>query len=131
MRLFCDDTAIRSLRQTGMTYYEDRRSYYISKPELQFFLVLRNGLDPLKILNRVVDANVGWEIGVTGFVYPDHVGRLCSKVTVYRLLTGMHYDYTLSQIMGKAPVRGKGGNDCGCQSPFRSAKVRSGRPGQS
>lgn len=54
------------------------------------------------VVNKVVDASVGWDAGTPGYVHV--ASRQHSKVTIYGLATGAP-ESTLSEILHDAPLR--------------------------
>ena len=82
-----------------------RRYYCLSRAYGRLaFLVLRNDLDLDDLIGGIVDASVGWEMGVEGFVWEENVGKKHTKITIYRELYGRRWDKTLSEILRKSPV---------------------------
>jgi len=85
----------------------DARRYYIANLDsgILMLVVCRSNLDLHTLAGRVVDANVGTESGVAGFVWEEDIGKDHTKLTIYRGLHGQRYDRRLSDIAARAPRR--------------------------
>jgi hypothetical protein len=105
MKLMIDEHAIARFVQTGA--HGDQRRYYVTNAGdlARCIVVCRDGLDLGDLRGRIVDANVGNECGVPGFVFENEVGLLHSKVTIYRFLGGRSFDCTLSQLLANSYFR--------------------------
>jgi len=108
MKLMIDDQAIGRFVQTGAhDAHGDYRRYYVTNADdvVRCVLVVRSALDLGDFRGRVVDANVGNEYGVAGFVFEGEVGELHSKITIYRVLEGRSFDCTLSHLLANSYSR--------------------------
>lgn len=84
----------------------DERAYYYSADPHRLLVVLRNGLalDDISGYGTTVDVAIGRDEGIK-YVAPHNVGKTHTKITVFRILPGVH-DKTamrLSATMTKAP----------------------------
>ncbi len=82
---------------TGTPEYGDIRRYYEVGPAI---IVCRNDLDLVSLVNRVVDAQVGWDTAQPGFTTDEaRIGTERTKVTIYRMLRGRWYKKTLGEVL--------------------------------
>jgi len=86
---------VQTLNDTG-----DERRYYLAAAPHRMLIVCRNGLKLGDLLNRRVDASLGWDDGVVGFARVP--GERQSKVTIYRL-TNDESSRRLSALLRNAP----------------------------
>lgn len=80
----------------------ERRTYFVAAPPARMILVVRHGLILHELIGHYVDANVGTEIGTTGYsLFP---GKKQTKLTIYRTEPNhARYDTTrLSAILANA-----------------------------
>jgi hypothetical protein len=82
---------------------QDIRRYYCAATPHRAIIVCRNGLDLIGLVDRVVDARVGNDQGVRGFVRERNVGRRHSKITIYHVSQKTRFDATLAGVLSKAP----------------------------
>jgi len=68
--------------QTNVATFKDKRTYYVHRQSL-FLLVLRSNLTLDQVVNKTVDANLGWDEGTPGYVDNENIGKKHSKMTVY------------------------------------------------
>lgn len=99
MRILLDRAGLQQLVLVGAQQYQDLRHYYVVRNRLAI-VVARNGISlSAEMVNRVVDATMGWDDGWAGFVREQNVGKRHSKLTIYRLVDQGPYDQTLSQFI--------------------------------
>lgn len=80
------DQAARKFRFVTQANHGDGQRYYCASPPLRAILVCRNGLDLHDLIGRIVDANIGNERGMLGFVQEANIGKQHTKITIYRAL---------------------------------------------
>lgn len=106
MKLRIDKTAARRFVEvTQADVNGERRRYYVTtaNDSRLALLVCRGGTELQQLAGQVVDAQIGREVGVQGFVLEPNIGREHTKITIYRQLHGRRHDAQLSGILGKAP----------------------------
>jgi len=84
------DAARQAVFLTCTTKYSDERRYYQLGRAL---IVVRNGLDLAGLVNRVVGAQVGWDIALPGFTTDEtQIGQRQTKVTLHHSLRQQGFD---------------------------------------
>lgn len=105
MILLIDRSVLSEFRPTTSDP-ELRRTYYLHAGR-RCILRIDGGLDLHTVAGQAVDANVGQEEGVAGFVAEHDIGELHVKVTVRRATQGRSHK-RLSDIVASAPARAAG-----------------------
>ncbi len=93
------DIVSRSVFLTATSEYGDQREYY----EVDGALILcRNGHSLNSLINRVVDARIGWDNTYPGFTTDEsRIGQRRTKITIFRPLRGRWYKKKLSEILNE------------------------------
>lgn len=106
MKLKLDRAGLDKFIQTTQS---DGRFYYVTRAGCLQRAILRiDGCGALSVRDCVVDAQIGWESGVLGFVPEHEVGQQFTKITVRRRLAMWERaNRTLSQVLADAPMRAR------------------------
>lgn len=101
MRLLLDSSGMNRLHPTTQDR-DKKRFYYCAKSPL-LAIVRVDGTDLFGAIG-VVDAQIGWDNGTPGFAREANEGKRHTKITVRRVLPGIAYQDTLSNVLRKAPM---------------------------
>jgi hypothetical protein len=86
------------------------RSYYALEPEdAKLAILVTRGAKLPELAGKIVDAALGWDDGLPGFVF--YPGQQHTKVTVYRQSTDAAGLVALSEVLSKAPERRRKGEE--------------------
>lgn len=106
--------------QTNLATFRDRRRYYVHNERL-FLVVLRSNLSLDQVIDKTVDANMGWDEGTPGFVDNKDIGKKHSKMTVYRI-SDSRAESKLTTILKECPVRTSAALHNYCYRPLTLVK---------
>jgi hypothetical protein len=88
----------------------EMRSYYALEPEdAKLAILVTRGAKLPELAGLIVDAALGWDNGLPGFVF--YPGKMHTKVTVYRQSTDAAGLVALSEVLSKAPERRRKGEE--------------------
>ena len=84
---------------------QERHYYALDPTDTKLALLVTRGAKLRKLAGLIVDAALGWDNGLPGFVF--YPGKMHTKITVYRQSTDAAGLVALSEILSKAPERRK------------------------
>lgn len=103
MILFIDHAAAQQLVEMTRT---DDRMYYRARSPVRAIVRIDCG-DVVEVRGRYVDALIGWDAGVRGFVLPAFEDMRHTKVTIRRTVKPPNGEIkTLSEVLAAAPRGG-------------------------
>ena len=107
MNLLLDYAACERFAWLGsVTVDGEPRNYYALEPEdARLAILVTRGAKLKKLAGLIVDAALGWDNGLPGFVF--YPGQQHTKITVYRQSTDAAGMVALSEVLSKAPERRK------------------------
>jgi len=97
--------------RTSSAEWGDVRRYCCARAPVRAVLVCRNGLELHELAGQVVDAQVGDDAGWRDFVREGNAGKVHTKVTVYRRVSGARAERSLAVILARAPRDAEGQGD--------------------
>lgn len=101
MKLKIDRSAHRFIEIGQQKVRGERRRYYVTRAndKVLAILVCRSRASLPELIGEIVDAQIGYEDGVRGFVLEQNIGRRHTKITIYRKLHLSRYDMVLSRVL--------------------------------
>lgn len=110
MKLYIDPNSTARFYLISAALIRDHRRYYITHQadNINALIVCRNGLTLEDLHRSVVDAVIGNDTAWQGLAHENDVGKLRTKVTIFRALRGERRgDTSLAAVMRDAIQKAK------------------------